>query len=88
METSHIIFLAVSASISFAIGRTVMHLRKKKTNLAKAQADRKAAQALRDFPPGLESKNKAKRRRHLRAAQRTERLGTLPEINSAQNAKK
>jgi hypothetical protein len=28
METSHIILLVVSASISFAVGRVIMHMRK------------------------------------------------------------
>ena len=62
METSHIILLVVSASISFAIGRVIMHMRKIKKN---AEAQRKAAQALRNAPPEVESKNKSKRKRQL-----------------------
>jgi mannitol-specific phosphotransferase system IIBC component len=69
METSHIILLVVSASISFAIGRTIMHFRKKKKNADKAQVEKRAAQALRDAPPGPESKNKSKRKRQARLQQ-------------------
>jgi mannitol-specific phosphotransferase system IIBC component len=62
METSHIILLVVSASVSFAIGRTIMHMRKiKKT----AEAKKRAAQALRDAPPEVESQNKSKRKRQM-----------------------
>ena len=67
METSHIVFLVVSASISFAIGRVIMHMRKIKKN---AEAQKRAAKALRDTPPEPESKNKAKRKRQQRDAQR------------------
>ena len=63
METSSIILLAVSASISFALGRTIMHFRKKKKN---ADAQKIAAKALRDAPPEVESKNKSKRKRQQR----------------------
>ena len=63
METSHIVLLAVSASISFAIGRTIMHFRKKKKNL---QILQKAAKAMRDAPPEAASKNKSKRKRQAR----------------------
>lgn len=73
METSHIILLVVSASISFAIGRTIVHFRKKKKNIENAQFAKRAALALRDAPPGLESKNKAKRRRQLRHEKRSSR---------------
>ncbi|MBC7649862.1 MAG: hypothetical protein H7197_12240, partial [Vitreoscilla sp.] len=62
METSSIILLVVSASISFALGRTIMHFRNKKKN---AEAQKRAAQALCDAPPEAESKNKSKRKRQL-----------------------
>lgn len=62
METSHIILLAVSASISFALGRTFMHFRKKKKI---AEAQKRAEKVLRDAPPEPESKNKSKRKRQL-----------------------
>jgi mannitol-specific phosphotransferase system IIBC component len=58
--------LVVSASISFAIGRTIMHFRKKKKAEALQKIEQKAAQALRDAPPGAESKNKSKRKRLAR----------------------
>lgn len=73
METSHIILLTVSASISFAIGRTIMHFRKKKKKIEQALIEKRAAQALRDAPPGPESNNKAKRRRQIRNVQRGRR---------------
>ena len=66
METSHIILLAVSASISFALGRTIMHFRKKKKN---AEAQKRAVEALRDAPPEGASKNKSKRKRQARLQQ-------------------
>ena len=66
METSSVVLLVVSASISFAIGRTIMHLRKKKKLDAMLKAQQKASQALRDAPPGPESKNKSKRKRLAR----------------------
>lgn len=69
METSHIILLVVSASISFAIGRTIMHFRKKKKNTEKMLAEKRASQALRDAPPGPESMNKSKRKRQARLQQ-------------------
>lgn len=66
METSAVILLLVSASISFAIGRTIMHFRKKKKAEALLKIQQKAAQALRDAPPGPEPKNKSKRKRLAR----------------------
>ena len=66
METSSVVLLVVSASISFAIGRTIMHLRKKKKLDAMLKSQQKASQALRDAPPGPESKNKSKRKRLAR----------------------
>ena len=69
METSHIILLAVSASISFALGRTIMHFRRKKKNAEKMMVEKRAAQAQRDAPPGPESMNKSKRKRQARLHQ-------------------
>ena len=66
METSHIILLAVSASISFALGRTIMHFRKKKKN---AEAQKRALEILRNAPPEGASKNKSKRKRQARLQQ-------------------
>ncbi len=70
METSQTIVLVISALISFGIGRTIMHFRKKKKAADKASAERRIAQALRDTPPGPESKNKSKRKRQARLQQR------------------
>lgn len=67
METSHLVLLAVSASVSFALGRTIVHFRKKKKTAEKMLAEARAAQALRDAPPGPESHNKSKRKRQTRA---------------------
>ena len=68
METSHIILLVVSASISFAVGRAIMRMRKIKKN---AEAQRKAANALRDAPPEAESKNKSKRKRQIQQIEKS-----------------
>ena len=70
MEISSIILLVVSASISFGLGRFVVHLRNKKRQSEKEQADKRAAQARRNLPSEPESKNKAKRKRQLRDGQR------------------
>ena len=79
MEISSNIQLVVSASISFGLGRFVVHLRNKKRQSEKEQADKRAAQAHRNLPPEPESKNKAKRKRQLRDeerdAQRDRQLG-------------
>ena len=63
MDTSSIILLVVSASISFGLGRLFVHFRNRKRQAEKERAQKRAAQALRDLPPGLESKNKSKRKR-------------------------
>ena len=73
METSSIILLAISASISFALGRTVVHFRDKRRKAKKELAEKQAARALRDAPPGPESKNKAKRKRQMQLAARRSR---------------
>ena len=70
METSSIILLVVSASISFALGRTILHFRNKKKQAKKEQALELQAQALRDAPPGPEPKNKSKRKRLARLTPR------------------
>ena len=70
MEISSIILLVVSASISFGLGRFVVHLRGKKRQSEKDQVDKQAAQARRTLPPEPGSKNKAKRKRQLRDVQR------------------
>jgi hypothetical protein len=72
MDTSGIIFLAVSASISFGLGRLFMHLRAKKRKALEKESQKCAAQALLDQPPEPESKNRAKRKRQLRQARRGE----------------
>jgi len=69
METSSIILLVVSASISFALGRTIMHFGSKKKKNAEAQE--RATQALCDAPPEAESKNKSKRKRQLQQTRRS-----------------
>ena len=65
MENSSIIFLVVSASFSFGIGRTIVYFRNKKKRLQKEQMDRRQALALQDAPPEPESKNKSKRKRQI-----------------------
>ena len=72
METSSIILLAVSASISFALGRTIMHFRNKKKS---ADAQKIAAKALRDAPPEVESKNKSKRKRQIQQIEKSGKTG-------------
>ena len=62
METSSIVFLAVSTAVSFGLGRTVMNWRRKKHQ---KQAEERTAQALRNQPPEPESRNKSKRKRQL-----------------------
>ena len=70
MEISSAILLIVSASISFALGRTILHFRNKKMQAKKEQALAMQAKALKDAPPGPESKNKSKRKRLSRLARR------------------
>jgi hypothetical protein len=65
METSSIILLAVTASISFCLGRTVVYFRDKKRKAEKERLEALAAKARRDAPPEAESKNKSKRKRQL-----------------------
>ncbi len=63
MESSSIILLLVSASISFALGRIIVHFRNIKR---KRRSLEQQAQALRDRPVEAEAKNKAKRKRQLK----------------------
>ena len=62
MDTSSIILLFVSASISFAAGRVIVHFRKVKR---KRQALAQQAQEKRDRPAEPEARNKAKLKRQL-----------------------
>jgi Na+-translocating ferredoxin:NAD+ oxidoreductase RnfG subunit len=62
METSNIILLAISSAVSFGVGRTVMHFRRKKRE---KQAQERQEQALRNRLPEVESSNKSKRKRQL-----------------------
>lgn len=70
METSGIILLVVSASISFGLGRVFVYFRDKKRQAEKEQIEKRAAQAVRDAPPELESTNKGKRKRQQQLLQR------------------
>ena len=70
MEISSTILLIVSASISFALGRTILHFRNKKKQAQKELALALQAKALKDAPLGPESKNKSKRKRLSRLARR------------------
>lgn len=63
IETSSIVLLAVSCAISFGLGRTFVHFRDNKRKKAQDAVNAKAAQVLRDLPPGPESRNKSKRKR-------------------------
>lgn len=65
METSSVILLLVSASISFALGRTVLHFRNKKRDALKEQQRLRLARAKRDAPPEPAANNKSKRKRQL-----------------------
>jgi mannitol-specific phosphotransferase system IIBC component len=62
METSNILLLVISSAVSFGLGRTIMHFRRKKRE---KQAQERQAQALRNRPPEVESSNKGKRKRQL-----------------------
>ena len=72
METKNIILLVVTASISFAIGRLIMHWRKRKKAAQQRVVDERAAQAKRDLPPELPSTNKSKRKRQQQEAARVQ----------------
>ena len=65
IETSSMAVLAISGAMSFGLGRIFVHFRGKKRKEAIRQAQERAAQALRDRPPEVESRNKSKRQRQL-----------------------
>ncbi|MDB5884663.1 MAG: hypothetical protein JWR74_834 [Polaromonas sp.] len=68
-ETSSIVLLAVSCAISFGLGRTFVNIRDKKRKKEQEAVNKRAAQALRDLPPGPESRNKSKRKRQQQEQQ-------------------
>ncbi len=70
METSSIILLLVSASVSFAAGRVIVHFRnvKRKRLALERQANEK-----RDRPAEPEAKNKSKRKRQLQERDKASR---------------
>lgn len=63
MDSTSIVLLVVTASISFAIGRAIMHFRKKKQTANKQLLAELAAKTARNAPPGPPSNNKSKRKR-------------------------
>lgn len=71
METSSIILLVISASISFGLGRTIVYFRNKKQKARTEQAQKKQAQVLHGAPAEPESKNKGKRKRQVRKIDKT-----------------
>ena len=72
METSSIIFLAVSCAVSFGLGRIFVHFRDRKRGRLGLERE---AQALRNQPAEKESKNRSKRKRQL---QQLKKKGELP----------
>ena len=66
MENSSIILLVLSAFVSFLIGRTIMHFRRRKQKSVMEAKQRRDAQAVQDGLSDPESRNRAKRRRQLR----------------------
>ena len=72
MDNTSIVLLVATASISFAIGRLIMHLRKRKKAAQQRVIDQRAAQALKDLPPGPPSNNKSKRKRQQQDAERAQ----------------
>ena len=65
METSSIILLVISASISFGLGRAFVYFRDKKRRAQKEQSQKREALVLCDRPSEPESKNKSKRKRQI-----------------------
>jgi uncharacterized protein HemX len=65
METSGIVFLAVAASISFALGRTVVYFRNRKRKALQDKVKELEQQAAQEMPPQLQSRNRSKRKRQL-----------------------
>ena len=75
MDTTSVVLLLVTASISFAIGRAITHVRKKKHAARQQLLADIAAKAARDAPPGPPSNNKSKRKReNLAQLEKLERL--------------
>ena len=70
METSSIVLVVVSASISFGIGRLISQFWRKRR---RQQMAKSLAEAERHRPPEPEAKNKAKRKRQLLAQSKASR---------------
>lgn len=71
MDNSSIFFLVASAAISFAIGRFIMHWRKRKHAAQTEAAKKQSAEALSNAPVKPESRNRAKRKRQLRELEKS-----------------
>ena len=82
MDTTSVVLLLVTASISFAIGRAIMHLRKKKQAARQQLLADIAAKAAKDAPPGPPSNNKSKRKRENLA--QLEKLTQLEQVARVQ----
>ena len=72
METKNIALLVITATISFAIGRVIMHLRKRKKAEQQRSLAEQAQRALKDLPPEPPSTNKGKRKRQQLEAARAQ----------------
>ena len=72
IDNTSIVLLVVTASISFAVGRFIMHLRKLKKASQQRRMDERTAQALRELPPEPPSNNKSKRKRQQQEAARVQ----------------
>ena len=80
MDTTSVVLLLVTASISFAVGRAIMHVRKKKQAARQKLLADIAAKAASDAPPGPPSNNKSKRKR--------ENLAQLEKLNQLERNQK
>ena len=72
IDNTSLFLLFVTASISFAIGRVIMHLRKRKKAEQQRIIDQRTAQALKDAPSEPPSNNKSKRKRQQQDAVRAQ----------------
>ena len=72
LDSTGMILLAVTASISFVIGRVIMHWRKRKKAEQQLIVNERAAQALKEMPPEPPSNNKSKRKRQLQNTKRAQ----------------
>ncbi len=72
IDNTGLFLLFVTASISFAIGRVIMHVRKRKKAKQQCIIDQRTARALNDAPPGPPSNNKSKRKRQQQDAARVQ----------------